>query len=38
VIVEGNMPIGIVTEKDLLEDYISSLKKKGVYYQQYMVI
>jgi CBS domain-containing protein/ribosome-associated translation inhibitor RaiA len=33
IIVENNMPIGIVTEKDLLEVYISSLKKKGVYYQ-----
>jgi CBS domain-containing protein/ribosome-associated translation inhibitor RaiA len=33
IIVENNMPIGIVTEKDLLEVYVSSLKKKGVYYQ-----
>jgi len=34
VIVVGNdFPIGIITEKDLLEVYVSGLKKKGVYYQ-----
>jgi CBS domain-containing protein len=33
IVVENNNPIGIVTEKDLLEVYISSLNKKGVYYQ-----
>jgi len=33
IVVENNSPIGIVTEKDLLEVYISSLNKKGVYYQ-----
>jgi CBS domain-containing protein/ribosome-associated translation inhibitor RaiA len=32
-IVENNKPIGIVTLKDLLELYISGLKKKGFYYQ-----
>jgi CBS domain-containing protein len=33
IVVEGSKPIGIVTEKDLLEVYISSLGKKGIYYQ-----
>lgn len=33
IIVENNSPIGVITEKDLLEVYVSSLKKKGVYYQ-----
>ena len=33
IVVENNSPIGIVTEKDLLEVYISSLNKKGVFYQ-----
>ena len=33
IVAEGSKPIGIVTEKDLLEVYVSSLGKKGVYYQ-----
>jgi CBS domain-containing protein/ribosome-associated translation inhibitor RaiA len=33
IIVENNFPVGVITEKDLLEVYVSSLKKKGVYYQ-----
>lgn len=33
VVVENNMPVGVVTEKDLLEFYISTLKQKGIYYQ-----
>lgn len=33
VVAEGGYPIGIVTEKDLLEVYVSSLKQKGVFYQ-----
>ena len=33
IVVENELPIGVVTEKDLLELYISSLGKKGVYYQ-----
>ena len=33
VVVEDNMPVGVVTEKDLLEFYISTLKQKGIYYQ-----
>ena len=32
-VVENQVPIGIVTEKDLLEFYISTLEKKGIYYQ-----
>ncbi|MFH1228882.1 MAG: CBS domain-containing protein [Candidatus Aenigmatarchaeota archaeon] len=33
IVVENSKPVGIVTEKDLVEVYVSSLKKKGVYYQ-----
>jgi len=33
VVVEKDYPIGIVTEKDLLEVYVSSLKQRGVFYQ-----
>jgi CBS domain-containing protein/ribosome-associated translation inhibitor RaiA len=33
IVVENNIPVGIVTEKDLLEFYVSGLKQKGVYYQ-----
>ena len=33
IVVENNKPVGIVTSKDLLEVYVSSLKKKGFYYQ-----
>ena len=32
-VVEDQFPIGIVTEKDLLEFYISTLEQKGIYYQ-----
>lgn len=32
-VVEKNIPIGVITEKDLLEIYISGLKKSGIYYQ-----
>jgi len=32
-VVENQIPVGIVTEKDLLEFYISTLGKKGIYYQ-----
>lgn len=33
VVVENDRPIGVIAEKDLLEVYVSSLNKKGVYYQ-----
>lgn len=33
IVAENNSPVGVITEKDLLEVYASSLKKKGVYYQ-----
>jgi len=33
VVIEDGYPIGVVTEKDLLEVYVSSLKRKGVFYQ-----
>jgi len=33
IITEGNVPVGIVTTKDLLEMYISRFKQKGIYYQ-----
>jgi CBS domain-containing protein len=33
IITKGDVPEGIVTAKDLLEAYISTLSKKGVYYQ-----
>ena len=33
IVVENNLPIGVITEKDLLEFYVSGLKKRGVYYQ-----
>ena len=33
IVVENYFPVGVITEKDLLEVYISSLKKRGVYYQ-----
>jgi len=32
-VVENNFPVGIITIKDLLEFFVGSLKKKGVYYQ-----
>jgi CBS domain-containing protein len=33
VVVENQIPVGVVTEKDLLEFYISTLGQKGIYYQ-----
>ncbi|MFH0929594.1 MAG: CBS domain-containing protein [Candidatus Aenigmatarchaeota archaeon] len=33
IVVEDNVPIGVVTEKDLLEFYVSGLKQKGMNYQ-----
>jgi hypothetical protein len=33
IVVEDSRPVGVVTEKDLLEVYISTLGKKGFYYQ-----
>ena len=32
-VVENQIPVGVVTEKDLLEFYISTLERKGIYYQ-----
>jgi CBS domain-containing protein/ribosome-associated translation inhibitor RaiA len=32
-VVENQIPVGVVTEKDLLEFYISTLEQKGIYYQ-----
>jgi CBS domain-containing protein len=33
IIIQNNLPVGIVTAKDLLEVFISGMKTKGVYYQ-----
>jgi len=33
IVTENDFPVGIITEKDLLEVYISSLEQKGIYYQ-----
>ena len=33
IVTENQTPVGVVTEKDLLEFYISTLGQKGVYYQ-----
>ena len=33
VVLEDGKPVGIVTEKDLLEVYVSSFKKRGIFYQ-----
>jgi len=33
IVVDSGFPVGIVTEKDLLEVYMSGLGQKGVYYQ-----
>ena len=33
IVAENGSPIGIVTEKDLLEFYISNLEQKGIFYQ-----
>jgi CBS domain-containing protein len=33
VVVKDDKPVGIVTEKDLLEVYVSSLRQKGIFYQ-----
>jgi CBS domain-containing protein/ribosome-associated translation inhibitor RaiA len=33
IVTENNFPVGVVTEKDLLEFYISNLEQKGISYQ-----
>ena len=33
IVAENGFPVGVVTEKDLLEFYISSLEQKGIFYQ-----
>jgi len=33
IVTENDFPVGIITEKDLLEVFISSLKQQGIYYQ-----
>jgi len=33
VVAEKQFPVGVITAKDLLEVYVSSLEKKGIYYQ-----
>jgi len=33
IVIEDGIPVGVVTTKDLLEVYISGLKRRGVYYQ-----
>jgi len=33
VVVQDKIPIGIIAEKDLLEVYVSGMKRKGIYYQ-----
>ena len=33
IVLEGDQPVGVVTEKDLLEVYVSSFKQKGIFYQ-----
>lgn len=33
IVIEDEIPVGVVTTKDLLEIYISGLKRRGVYYQ-----
>jgi CBS domain-containing protein len=33
VVTDNQMPVGVITEKDLLEFYVSTLGQKGVYYQ-----
>lgn len=33
IVVQNDFPVGVVTEKDLLEVYVSGLSKKGIYYQ-----
>jgi CBS domain-containing protein/ribosome-associated translation inhibitor RaiA len=33
IVLEDGKPVGVVTEKDLLEVYVSSFKRKGIFYQ-----
>ena len=33
IVKENDFPVGVVTEKDLLEFYVSSLEQKGIFYQ-----
>jgi len=33
VVAENQFPVGIITAKDLLEVYVSSLEQRGIYYQ-----
>lgn len=33
IVTENQFPVGIVTAKDLLEVYVSSLEQRGIYYQ-----
>ncbi len=33
IVLDGGQPVGVVTEKDLLEVYVSSFKQKGIFYQ-----
>ncbi len=33
IVVEDGFPVGVITAKDLLEVYISSIKRKGIFYQ-----
>jgi CBS domain-containing protein len=33
IVLEDEQPVGIVTEKDLLEVYVSSFKRRGIFYQ-----
>jgi predicted transcriptional regulator len=33
IVAENQFPVGVLTAKDLLEVYVSSLEQKGVYYQ-----
>jgi len=33
IIAENQFPVGVITAKDLLEVYVSSLEQKGIYYQ-----
>jgi len=33
VVAENQFPVGVITAKDLLEFYVSSLEQKGIYYQ-----
>ncbi|OGI12224.1 hypothetical protein A3K64_02745 [Candidatus Micrarchaeota archaeon RBG_16_36_9] len=33
IVEENNFPIGVITEKDLIEFYVSRLEQKGIFYQ-----